>query len=190
MVAQLGEFRVGDHARDREHARVLRFRPGLDARADLAAVHVAEADIEDHDARIPLDHERAGVEASRCGDDVKPVQRGQRGWDDVQVLRLVVDDENALAGLVQPIERDAVLDHELAQGLMRDPAIAAGAEPVPVDMADVEPARYGIGRHAANLGDIAAGIDFRVIGAFHTFSGSPLGWVPREEDGAIRRARG
>ena len=80
----------GDH----HHRDVVRRQPGLEAAADLEAVHVRHHHVEQHDVALRALADRERLRAAHGGEDVE-IFGGEPRLQQLDVGRHVVDDENA-----------------------------------------------------------------------------------------------
>ena len=83
-------------------------------------------DVEDNEVRVMFGHERPAIESRGCHENLVVGRFGQRGGDYVKIVRIVVDDKDAAFALFEPVERNTVVEHELAQAVKRDASVATG----------------------------------------------------------------
>ena len=129
------------------------FHAGFHALADHASVHVGEVDVQYHQLGIVLHHNGPGIKTGGGGEYEILLPAGKHGGDNVEVVGVVIHHQYPAFTLFQPFQRDAVAEHELPEVVVRYSPIAARTEAVALDLAQIKPAGYGVGRDATNSGD-------------------------------------
>jgi len=151
---------VFDVTRYGQDAGILRLRTFLHALAHHPAVRVGQVDVKDYELRVVLNDHCPGVKPRGCHKYFILIVTRQGRRDNVKIVRIVVNRKNATLAFLEPIQRNAVADHELSKAFIRDPAIAAGTQPVSFYLSKIKPSGYGVSGDPAYLGHLAARKDF------------------------------
>src|SRR5690606_26430100 len=77
------------------------------------------------------------------------------GRNNIQVVRVVVDHQYTQFPLFQPLQWNAMAQHELAEALVGNPSVAARSQAVAVYLPQVKPARNRVRGHPADGGNFA-----------------------------------
>jgi len=139
------------HARDADDADIIHVGIGPHHLADVFPVDIGEHDVEDDEVGMILFDSHSGLETVIDGADLKAAIPEQDIPNEFHQLFIVIDDENAVFGVFQGIQRDAVFPHEVNESIAGNATEAASRNAESLQLTGVEAANDGL---LADLADL------------------------------------